>query len=174
MCVGQTLGWPMGSLKMVYKHKVYCVSTAGKEMTLPSLKKHPWSKITVILWGSGEISPSPEETFAQAELLWEEECWRAWGLMTHFEADLRIPYGCRGWRILNLTVSNLKSCRKEAPTHSLTNIKWHRMNHFIIIHIYSGDKFLNYSWHTLNTKYDAEMKAQKSQFQPAMRYYVFF
>lgn len=163
----------MGSLWMVYEHKVYCVSTAGKEMTLPSLKKHPWSKITVILWGSGEISTSPEETFAQAELLGKRNVGGPEGWWLTLRQIWEYRYGCRGWRILNLTVSNLKSCRKEAPTYFLTNIKWHRMNHFIIIHIYSGDKFLNYSWHTLTPSMMQRWKLRNHSFQPAMRYYVF-
>lgn len=129
--IGYNVEWPVGSLKMVHEHQVYCVSTAGKGMTLPSLKeKHPWSKITVMLWGSGEISIPRRDVGTGRPALGRGASEGPAGWWVTLRQIWEYRYGCRGWRIVNHAVLNLKSCRKRLPLTSLTNIKWQWMNHF--------------------------------------------
>lgn len=77
--VNQALRGPWDHLKWCMSNK--CVVCLQRAKEWPNLKeKHPWSKKKKKkLWCSGahERSPSPEETLAQADLLWEEERRRA-------------------------------------------------------------------------------------------------
>ena len=138
--------WPVGSLKMVHEHQVYCVSTAGKGMTLPSLKeKHPWSKITVMLWGSGEISVPRRDVGTGRPALGRGASEGPAGWWVTLRQIWEYRYGCRGWRIVNHAVLNLKSCRKRLPLTSSLILNDNEWIIFIFVHMYSGHKFLELS-----------------------------
>lgn len=57
--IGHTVEWPMGSLKTVYEHKVYCVSTAGGRVTLLSHKENILEVKQLWCSKDQENSPSP-------------------------------------------------------------------------------------------------------------------
>lgn len=96
LCNVKTLELPVGSLKMVHEYKVFCVSTVSKATIFPSLEENILEVKQLWCSGSQQKSPSPEETSEQADLFWEETRHKARRLMSHFEADLRMPLWLQG------------------------------------------------------------------------------
>lgn len=95
-----TLEFPTGSLKAVFTMSTGFVVhlQPAERMTFPSSEennlgvKQQWRSV------GQKNSPSPEETLAQAALLCRmRSVGGPHGLMSHFEADLRISLWLQGW-----------------------------------------------------------------------------